>query len=223
MATIREHTSTDGRTTYSVLFRHHSRQTSRTFTTRRTAEKFRLTIEALGVDKALEGEVIPSTHQGTLDELAERYFTWKSSRVRSDRTVADYRRDYNNWISPALGHRLASSIAAVDVQTLVDDMGTRPRPGRRNSQPPLSAKSITDRHAILHGIFKWATAPSRRFVMENPCVGTELPRRRRGQAKGLRPNEWVALHSALQVIDSHAADLALFCCRPVGVGLRQQP
>jgi integrase len=74
----------------------------------------------------------------------------------------------------------------------------------------LSAKSVIDRHVILHSIYGYALAPSRRLVEHNPCIGTDLPKRRKGQPKGLKPAEWAALSAALQVIDADAADLALF-------------
>jgi hypothetical protein len=35
-----------------------------------------------------------------VDDLFEGYIKWKATRVRSDRTIADYRRDYANWIRP---------------------------------------------------------------------------------------------------------------------------
>src|SRR5699024_10544415 len=74
----------------------------------------------------------------------------------------------------------------------------------------LSPKSVADRHAILHGIFKWASAPSRHIVEHNPCVGTELPKRRRRPPKGLRPAEWQALYAALCQVDTDGADLSHF-------------
>jgi integrase len=65
-----------------------------------------------------------------------------------------------------------------------------------------------DRHIILHSIYGYALAPSRRLVEHNPCTETELPKRRKGAIKGLKPPEWAALHAALTVIDRDAADLA---------------
>lgn len=135
----------------------------------------------------------------TLDELAAQFFAWKETRVRSDRTVADYRRDYDNWIKPTLGERRAAGITERDVQSLIDTMATK-----------LAPKSVADRHAILHGIYKWGAASSRRLVDHNPCLDTDLPKRRKAAPKGLRPNEWVALHRALTTIDRDAADLAEF-------------
>lgn len=98
-----------------------------TFTTRSAAERFVKTLDVIGPDKALAVASSAPRARESLDELAERFFTLKATRVRSDRTAADYRRDYLNWISPALGHRSAESITEVDVQQLIDDVATQPR------------------------------------------------------------------------------------------------
>lgn len=82
---------------------------------------------------------------------------------------------------------------------------------------PPSAKSVIDRHALLHGIFAYAAAPARHIVTANPCVGTELPKKRKTPPKALNRNEYAALHAALRQINPDAADLADFL---VGSGFR---
>jgi integrase len=198
MATVRERTTAGGNRSFAVLFRHNGKQRSRTFDNRRAAERFAKLVDAIGPTAALERAEVAAGAL-TLDELAGRFFDWKAVRVRSDRTVADYRRDYANWISPALGQRVAAGITEADVQALVDSMTGR-----------LAPKSVLDRHALLHGIYRWATAPSRRLVPHNPVVGTDLPKARKSRPKGLRPAEWQAIYAALRQIDPHAADLAAF-------------
>lgn len=198
MATVRERMAKDGTVTYSVLFRHNGKQRSRTFATEKFADAFAANVDAHGPDVALASlESAPSAT--TLDDLAARWFEWKADRVRSDRTVADYRRDYHKWISPDLGKRSATAITEVDVQEVVDSMAEH-----------LAPKTVADKHAILHSIYDWALAPTRRLVDVNPCVGTELPKRRRGRVQGLRPAEWRALYAALRKINPDAADLTLF-------------
>lgn len=197
MATVRKRAKKDGSATYAVLFRHGPRQRSLTFNNLRSAETFRKLVDALGAERALAEY---EEHEGmTLDELAARFFEWKRGDVRSDRTVADYERDYRNWISPRLGHRTAKAITEGDVQDLVDHMRAK-----------LAPKSVADRHAILHGIYKYASAPSRNLVAHNPCIGTSLPKRVKKPPKGLRPAEWQALSIALRQINPDAADLAEF-------------
>ena len=82
---------------------------------------------------------------------------------------------------------------------------------------PPSPKSVIDRHALLHGIFAYAAAPSRRIVDTNPCIGTELPKKRKTPPKALNRNEYAALAVALRQISPDAADLADFL---VGSGFR---
>lgn len=196
----------NGRISYRVRFHHNGQNCSETFDTLKEGEEFCSDIEsrdshyALRVMHDKRAAVTSNLHS-----IAEAFFDWKATRVRSDRTIADYRRDYTNWIQPTFGARAAGNVDESDIQTWVDSMlaGAKDR-------KPLSAKSVVDRHALLHSIYAYALAPSRRLVERNPCIGTELPKRRKGQPKGLKPAEWAALYAALQVVDADAADLALF-------------
>src|SRR5512139_2122002 len=145
----------DGQVTWRVRFRHGRKQTTETFHNLADATRFCADFKNRGVDFALKMRVEELEEQrgDTLEAIAADFFTWKATRVRSDRTVADYRRDFDNWIRPTLGRRLAGSIDEADVQTWVDAMhaGTL-TPGRK----PLAAKSVIDRHALLHQIYAWA-------------------------------------------------------------------
>lgn len=203
MRTPTRHQALDGRVSYRVRFRRRGQESSRTFDTFHDAAAFCRDLEDIGPEASLQRRSRRQSRADadalTLDRVAERYFAHKATRVRSDRTVADYRRDYANWIQPLLGTRPVTDIDEADVQQLVDTMAQS-----------LSPKSVTDRHAILFGIFKYAVAPSRRITTHNPCVGTDLPPRRKTPAKGLRPAEWQALEPALRQVDPDAADLALF-------------
>jgi len=206
MPTPHKYVAKDGRTTYRVRFRLDGSGCSETFDTLREARAFCSDINTRDARYALH--VLHDTEQAatsSIDAIAEAFFTWKATRVRSDRTIADYRRDYTNWIKPTFGARAAGGVDESDVQAWVDTMhaGTK-------DKKALSAKSVVDRHALLHSIYAYALAPSRRLVEANPCIGTELPKRHRGQPRGLKPAEWAALQSALTLIDKDAADLALF-------------
>lgn len=198
MASIRERHSTSGETTWAVLYRHGTKQASRTFATPKAAEQFKSLVEILGPDKALATLAADTAGGLTVDELAERFFDWKATDV-TDRTLADYRRDYRNWIKPHLGHRQADSIDERDVQALVDRMAKM-----------LDPKSVKDRHMILGGMYRYGSARSRRLVEHNPCLETELPKRKRKPVKGATIAEWLALYPAAQRIDADAADLLLF-------------
>lgn len=55
----------------------------------------------------------------------------------------------------------------------------------RRSQAPVP-KSIADRHAILHGVVKWAASPARKdgpVIASDPCAGTILPKRAKRSVK----------------------------------------
>lgn len=202
MPTPKPYTAADGRTTWRVRFRHRGRESSETFPTKRAAQVFCNDIDGRGVDYAvaMRDRAELDHNAPTLDEVAEKWLTWKAKRVRSDRTVADYRRDYQRHISPALGGRPVTTIEDTDVQQLVESwIGV------------LAPKTVSDKHAILHGILAWAASTAGdKIIPANPATGTDLPNRKPLPVKALRPGEWQALHAALQQIDPNAADLALF-------------
>jgi integrase len=199
MASIRKRSANGRETTWAVLYRHGGSQTSTTFDDPKAAARFKSLVDALGPDRALAALDEESPSGGiTLDELAGRWLEAKVKDV-TPRVHQDYRRDYDNWISPYLGHREAASITEGDVQRLVDRMADR-----------LSAKTVGDRHSLLHGMFKWGAARTRGLVPHNPCMETELPRKKRQPPKGLRLPEWYRLLTAAQAYDADAHDLILF-------------
>lgn len=206
VATVRDRTNKDGSVTHQVMFRDGGRQRSRSFGSAKGAEKFRKLVDAVGPQRALE-ELEAPVRGATLDELAAEFFDFKEARVRSERTVSDYRRDYRNWIAPTFGNRAAAGISEREVQAWVDDLVGK-----------LNPKTIAGHHALLGSIFKWGAAPSRKYLPPsfNPCGLTELPTRLKKPPKGMRINAWLAMHSALRTIGEQkgcgedAADLGQF-------------
>lgn len=200
MASIRKRTNAAGEPTWAVLYRHGTRQTSTTFGTAKSAADFKALVENpfIGPDKAVAMLHNDPRSGLTVDELAEKFFDWKATDV-TPRTLADYKRDYKNWIKEPLGHRLAESVDERDVQAWVDKMAK-----------VLDPKSVKDRHMILGGMYRYGSARSRRLVEHNPCRETELPKRKKKPVKGATITEWLALYPAAQRTDPDAADLLLF-------------
>ena len=205
---MRERVSKRGETTYQVLFRSRGRQTSETFPDAKSAHRFAQMVDLLGPERArAEFFDAPSTSAPllTLDELAERFFEWKATRVTA-RTIRDYRRDYANYWQARHGHRPAAALTPADVQSGVDRMAKT-----------LDAKSVRDRHLVLHSIYAYGSAASRKLVSTNPCEHTDLPKKARKPVKGVTLPEWQALYDEALRSDPDAADLMLFL---VGTGWR---
>lgn len=195
---MRERVSNGGQRTFQVLYRVDGRQTSTTFTAEKPAREFAAMVGLLGPERALaaiQGEAEPTL---TVDALAEQWLAWKAASVQP-RTLVDYRRDYRNWIKPTLGSRLASSVDERDVQRWVDSMRER-----------LDPKSVADRHMLLHAMYRYGSARTRRLVEHNPCLETELPKRARKPVKGVTLPEYHALVTAARRVDPDAADLVEF-------------
>lgn len=199
MASVRERTSRAGETTWQVLYRHGNRQASKTFRDPKKAEKFRVLLEAFTPDEAL-GMLLGGTqqHRITVAELAEQFLDRKARDV-TPRTLADYRRDVKNYIIPWFGHRTAESIDEADVQKWVDHMAKT-----------LAPKSVADRHMLLHSMYQFGKAKSRRLVTHNPCLETEMPKQVKKPPKGTRVTEWRAILSAAEEKNPDAGDLILF-------------
>lgn len=198
MASIRERVSKSGERTFQVLYRHGGKQPSLTFVSRTEAEKFKALVEILDPDAALAA-LAGETPQGiTVDELAERFLEWKARDV-TPRTLADYRRDYTKWVKPAFGHRAAEAVDEADVQRWVDKMART-----------LAPKSTADKHMILHAMYAYGKARTRKYVTHNPCGETELPKRTRKPPKGTTVVEWRAILTAAGKRNPDAGDLILF-------------
>lgn len=222
MPTPREYVAKDGTTTWRVRYRDtHNRSCSTTLATEEDANWFASTIDTHGVPFALAAlkKLIRDTSASespALSQVFEEYITDKARNVRSDRTIGDYRRQYDETIHPTLGSLPVADIDAAAVGAWVDALKDGKITSRRTKKP-FSPKSIAHVHAVLYGVMEYATDPRRGYITANPCSGTKLPDRMNTAPKGLMPAEWQALHAALTVIDTDAADLAAFL---IGTGWR---
>lgn len=209
----------DGTEVYRVRFRNSGKSSCETFFDKRRAQWFCDQIELHGVRFALRaladleddhGEV--EDDSPTLDTVAREFFAWKADYVRSDVTVAAYEKHYETHISPTLGALPVDTITADDVQAWVELMVKGKIGNTRTKEPrPLSPKTIRGRHSLLHQIMEYAAHPRRAYTATNPCKAhIVLPKRIKGNPKGLMPMQWQALHAALRQLDQGAADLAEF-------------
>ena len=202
MASIRERTPKGGQRVWAVLYRHGHKQTSKTFTDLKRAEKFKGLVELLGPDRAL-AELFSQGRPNalTVDDLATQFLEWKTSGPRkvTPRTLADYRRDYANWIKPWFGHRAAESLDEGDVQKWVDHMAGS-----------LAPKSVADRHMLLHSMYEYGRARTRRLVEHTPCRESELPKKTKKPPKGTTVPEFRAILAAAAERNEDARDLILF-------------
>ena len=199
MASIRERTYSSGETVWAVLYRHGGKQTSMSFGDAKSADEFRQLVELLGPDKAL------AVHKGdqtddrlTVGELADKFLEWKRTGTKkvTDRTVRDYARDIGNYVRPWFGHRAAESINEADVQKWVDHMSKT-----------LAAKSVVDRHMLLHSMYEYGRAKSRRLVAHNPCEETDLPKPGKKPVKGTTVPQWRGILSVAAEVNPDAHDL----------------
>jgi len=198
MASIRERTTKAGVTTFSVLYRQGARQTSRTFETRPAAAEFAQLIDILGPDRAAKAAEVDAPRGVTVAEMWAQFIDWKARDITA-RTLTDYRRDWGNWLEPWFGHREAETVDEGDVQRWVEHMSAK-----------LAPKSVADRHMLLHSLYDFGKARSRRLVTHNPCQETALPKRTKKPPKGTTVAEFRAILDAAGRRNPDAADLILF-------------
>lgn len=208
MPTPLPYLAADGATTWRVRFRLAGRSSSETFKVHGDALRFCEDLDDLGPGAAVarRDEIARRHVEPSVGEVFAAFLEWKATRVRSDRTISDYRRDWSNWVGPTFDRRVISAVSPQDVQIWVDAMVS----GKLtyHSRKALAAKSVIHRHSLLHGVFQYAVR--RQLVPANPCGDTELPKKVQGSPKGLQPPEWWALATALRQVNPDAADLAGF-------------
>jgi len=209
MARIREHAGRRG-TTYYVLFRtggKGSHEKSKAFNDSANAEKFKVAVETFGPDVALQMLENGKKAGRTIDSLFTEWLAHKkpSMTVEGHR---DYERAYAKWIQKQLGWRDAELVTEKDVQAWVD----------KTLSPALGPKSVAKQHALLHGMYKWASSRTVGLIENDPCTETKLPKRRKRPPRGLMIPELHAMLTAAKSID--AADAADVIAVMAGTGWR---
>ncbi len=172
---------------------------------RNEAKVFKALVEANGHRrpkvKEQRAHNLPVRGGLTVAELVAAYIDDRVKHVRSDRTIADYRRDLEGHVSPVLGNLLADDLTPDQVQSWADGL-------------ERSAKTIGNLHSLLAAAYKWGLR--KRLVTSNPTQGTDLPSAQR-TARGLRSGEWSLLYQAALEVSPDVAALLLFL---VGTGWR---
>jgi integrase len=199
MARIREHVGSRV-TSYYVLFRtggRGSKETSKAFDNLKDAEKFKVAVETFGHDVAIGMLSGGRTAGRTIDSL----FTEWLEHKRPDMTTEahrDYERAYAKWIKKQLGWRDAELVTERDVQTWVD----------KTLRPDLGPKAVAKQHALLHGMYKWASSKTVGYIANDPCTETKLPKRTKRPPRGLSiPELYAMLEAGPRIGMPDAADV----------------
>lgn len=183
MATIQTYERKDG-TTYYVKFRLGKKQTSRAFDSLKGAQKFKAAVESVGAAAAVE-LLDQKLSARTVDSLFREWLEHKRPGMTTE-GHRDYVRAYEKWIKQQLGWRDAELLTERDIQTWVD----------KTLRPHLGPKAVAKQHALLHGMFKWASSKTVGHIANDPCTETRLPRRHKRPPRGLTIPELHALLSA---------------------------
>lgn len=150
--------TTGGQHRYEVRLRDASgREYSRTFRTRRDAERFAATEAA---DRARCNWIDPRLSVAKFAEVAAEWLDCNPAKKAS--TLARDANTLRNQILPALGHTPVSQITPVDVQQLVTRWSKS-----------LAPRTVVRTYAVLRAVFSYAVDTDR--IGRSPCRRIKLP------------------------------------------------
>lgn len=210
MPTAKKYVANSGQVTYRVRFRDGQSSASETFHTKKQANDFIKLVAALGGTKAravMNETEATDVVKHTVAEMSEAWLAWKSAtrsdgtplRVGAPYTLTRYGQLVRLHINKHLGDLPVNLVSETDVQEWVDLISDT-----------LAPKTVIDAHVLLNTIYKWAMKPTQGIALNNPCTDTDLPRKPKNRAKGVKPAEWRILYQAALSVDQDAADLLLF-------------
>jgi integrase len=146
--------------TYTVRWRDHGAFRRKTFTVKRTAERFALRIE----DTLLQGESTdPYSARGkTVNDCITASMAASKPNLKP-RTFNGYRQGYDNHVIPAFGTRRISTLTSADIEQWVATLSIT-----------LSPASVRNIFVALNKVCRYAVR--HRYITANPCTGTVLPK-----------------------------------------------
>ena len=207
MASIRVRSGANG-TTYAVLFNHGNRQRSKSFISYETAEAWVKVVDAIGIDDAL-ARLDQKAPGRTVDSLFIEWLAHKKSDMTSE-AHRDYERAYAKWIKPTFGWRDAELVTERDVQAWVD----------KTLKPKLAPKSVAKNHALLHGMYGWASSRTVGHIENDPCTETNLPKNAKRPPRGFTLAESDTLLAVVQHEADDIRDAADVVAVAAGTGYR---
>jgi integrase len=153
----------------------------------------------------------PVTERMSIEELGRRYVADLERRGRKKTTVLAVRSALDIHLVPFFADKSVGSIRPADVDDLIAMF----------EQRKLSPKSIRNYAGTLSALFRYASAPRRRWATSNPCDGVELPGRETvTEIRFLELDEVEALVDGAQPGSYHQVDRGLYLTAAM-TGLRQ--
>jgi integrase len=188
---IESHKTKQGKVRYEVRLRTASgREYSRTFRTRKEAERFEATEVA---DRARGTWIDPRRAETRFARVAADWLTSHPSKKES--SLARDQSVVNGHLIPALGDVPIGQITQADVQRLVNTWATH-----------LAPRTVRRHYAVLRAILTLAVDSER--ILRSPCRKIKLPEEPPVRHHIVTPDELADLASALGQDDASLLDLA---------------
>lgn len=182
MASIDRRRTAKGENRWEVRYRApDGRERSRTFHTRRDAERFASTATA----DMLRGAWIDPQHANlTVLELAKRWLDSNPAKRSSTRATDDSQLRVH--LLPSLGDRRVGSVSRADIQGLVNAW-------TENMQP----RSVRRCFGVIRAVFAFAVSSD--WIVKSPCLGVKLPAIGSSHARPLSPDDVARLAEATPI------------------------
>ncbi|WP_421841370.1 tyrosine-type recombinase/integrase [Mycobacterium sp.] len=183
MASIRSNVRKDGTTAHRVFFRCRGQQTCLTFDNPEMAETFRVAVDQLGADKAMELHRIDREPRATAGMTVADWLKHHIDHLTGvdPRTIEDYRSYVRKDIAPVLGAVALGGLTRDDVKRWVQAM----------EHGGASPKTVANKHGFLSAALAGAVVSGR--IGSNPAAGTRLPRGERQEMVFLTKEDFATI------------------------------
>lgn len=178
MASIRTRIRRDGTPTWAVLYAIEGRQTSLTFTDPDVAEQFRVLVDTVGPQRAMDAWGVADTPKASAKSRGVTVGDYLDSHIDQltgveQKCIDDYRRYVRRDIRPFFGELPLAALEPADIARWIEHLETIGN----------SPKTIRNKHGFLSGALGKAVP---NHIPINPAAGRRLPRRGSGDADEIR-------------------------------------
>lgn len=168
MASIRSRARQGGSVAWSVLYVINGRQTSVTFDSEADAEKFKILVDTVGAERAMDAWGIPDTPKATAQKSGVTVAGWCAAHITQltgvgQKSLDDYERYVRLDIRPFFGEMPLALLREEDIAAWVKHLEAR------GNKP----KTIKNKHGFLSAALGRAVGE---HLGANPAAGRRLPR-----------------------------------------------
>ncbi|GAB3535896.1 site-specific integrase [Arthrobacter tecti] len=194
MAHIKNLSRTNGKAAYEVRWRDGGKHRQRTFSVKREAERFALTVENEVAQGSSTAPLVKNSK--TFQQVTEDCLAADRPRLKQ-KTMEGYETTYAVHVHPVFGNRRIGTITSQDVEKFIAALRAKPTPGGRKR----SESSVRGVFLALQKVFSYALR--HRLIPHSPMEALSKPKLPTYEANFLTLNEANALAERLDVFEPY--------------------